>query len=366
MGPQLSGRASHALGGIDVKVDSYYPLGVRLSEVGAVAHQAERAGFDALWAAETRHSPFLACGAALAATRDMLAGTGIAVAFPRSPMVTAQAAWDLAELGRGRFVLGLGTQVKAHVTRRFSAPFDQPVARMREYVHALRAIFGAFQGEGRLKFSGDFYRFSLLTDFFNPGPAEYPEIPMWLAAVGPAMLRLAGECCDGAFLHPLNSAEYLRATVLPMVEAGAAAAGRARADVTLCCPVFVAVGDTQEEIDEQRADIAQQIAFYGSTRTYRPVFETHGWGDVTDRLHVLLARGDTEGMAAAITGEILDAFSVTATWDGLAAALTSRYGGLVDRIAPYGVDLRPPGAADRWRDVIAGMRARPGQPAGNP
>ncbi len=339
-----------------LKVDSYYPAGVPLSEVGGVARRAEDAGFDALWAAETGHNPFLACGAALAETRDLAAGTGIAVAFPRSPMVTAQASWDLAELGRGRFVLGLGTQVKAHVVRRFSAPFGQPVARMREYVQALRAIFGVFQGGGRLSFSGDFYNFSLLTDFFSPGPIEHPDIPVWLAAVGPAMLRLAGECCDGAFLHPLNSAEYLRTTAIPMVEAGAAAAGRTRADVTVCCPVFVAVGDTQEEIGEQRAGIARQIAFYGSTRTYRPVFEAHGWGDVTDRLHGMLARGDTDGMAAAITGEMLDAFSVTATWDGLAEALTSRYGALVDRIAPYGIDLRAPAVVDRWRSVIAAIR----------
>jgi probable F420-dependent oxidoreductase len=340
-----------------LKVDSYYPAGVPLSEVGTVARQAEDAGFDALWAAETGHNPFLACGSALSATQEITVGTGIAVAFPRSPMVTAQASWDLAELGRGRFVLGLGTQVKAHVVRRFSAPFDRPVARMREYVHALRAIFDAFQGNGRLKFSGDLYNFSLLTEFFSPGPIEHPDIPIWLAAVGPAMLRLAGECCDGAFLHPLNSAEYLRATVLPMVEAGATAADRTRADVTLCCPVFVAAGDTPEEIAGQRASIARQIAFYGSTRTYRPVFETHGWGDVTDTLHGRLARGDTDGMTAAITDDMLDVFCVTATWDGLPAALTGRYGSLVDRIAPYGIDLRAPGVAEHWRDVIARIRA---------
>jgi probable F420-dependent oxidoreductase len=342
--------------GIGVEADCYFPDGVPLAEAGMAARHAEQAGFGAMWLTETRHNPFLACAAALAATDVMRAGTGIAVAFPRSPMVTAQASWDLAELGRGRFVLGLGTQVKAHVVRRFSAPFDQPVARMREYVHALRAIFAAFQGTAPLRFSGDFYNFSLLTEFFSPGPSDYPDIPIWAAAVGPAMLRMAGECCDGVFLHPLNSAEYLRATVRPAVAEGARAAGREPGQVTLCCPVFTAVGDTQEEIDRQRAGIARQIAFYGSTRTYRPVFEAHGWGEVTGELHTLLARGDTDGMTALITGEMLDVFSVTATWDGLAAALAGRYGGLVDRVAPYGTDLRPPETRDRWRDVTAALR----------
>lgn len=342
-----------------METDCYFPAGVPLSQAGTAARQAAEAGFDAVWLTETRHNPFLASAAALAVTKGMRVGTGIAVAFPRSPMVTAQAAWDLTELGRGRFVLGLGTQVKAHVIRRFSAPFDQPVARLREYVHALRAIFRAFQGEEKLRFSGDFYQFSLLTDFFSPGPAEYPDIPIWIAAVGPAMLRLAGECCDGVFLHPLNSAEYLRSTVLPMIEAGSRAAGRPRADTTVCCPVFTAVGDTQEEIDAQRTDIARQIAFYGSTRTYRPVFETNGWGEVTSELHALLERGDTGAMTSLITAEMLDTFSVSATWDHLAAALAARYGGLVDRVAPYGTDLRSPETRQRWRQVTAGLRNQP-------
>lgn len=234
-------------------------------------------------------------------------------------------------------------------------PFDRPVARMREYVHALRAIFAAFQGDGRLRFAGDFYQFSLLTDFFNPGPISHPDVPVWVAAVGPAMLRMAGECCDGVFLHPLHSPGYLRATALPEVTAGARAAGRERDAVTVCCPVFVAVGETQPEIDRQRAGIAKQIAFYGSTRTYRPVFEAHGWGDVCDRLHELLARGDTAAMAALITGEMLDSYSVAATWEELPGVLARRYGGLVDRIAPYGADLCSASGRERWRAVVASI-----------
>ena len=336
-----------------MEIDCYFPDGLRLAEAAAAAQEVEKAGFAGLWVTETRHNPFLACGAALAATDRVTIGSGIAVAFPRSPMVTAQAAWDLADLADGRFVLGLGTQVKAHIQRRFAVPFDRPVQRMREYVHALRAIFAAFQESGRLRFAGDFYDFSLLTDFFNPGPISHPDVPIWVAAVGPDMLRLAGECCDGVFLHPLHSAEYLRATALPLVAAGARAAARERGDITLCCPVFLAVGESPEEIERQRADIARQIAFYGSTRTYRPVFEAHGWGAVSDELHELFARGDTAGMVSLVTEEMLDAYSVAGTWDELPAELGRRYQGLVDRIAPYGVQLGSQACRERWREVTS-------------
>jgi alkanesulfonate monooxygenase SsuD/methylene tetrahydromethanopterin reductase-like flavin-dependent oxidoreductase (luciferase family) len=312
-----------------MEIDCYFPDGLPLGEAAAAARAVAEAGFAGMWVTETRHNPYLTCGAALAAAVRIEAGPGIAVAFPRSPMVTAQAAWDLADMSGGRFVLGLGTQVKAHIERRFAVPFDRPVARMREYVHAVRAIFAAFQGGGRLRFAGDFYQFSLLTDFFNPG---------------------------GVFLHPLHSAEYLRATALPAVAAGARAAGREREAVTVCCPVFVAVGETQAEIDRQRAGIARQIAFYGSTRTYRPVFDAHGWGDVCDRLHELLARGDTAAMAALITGEMLDSYSVAATWEELPGVLARRYGGLVDRIAPYGADLGSASGQERWRAVVTAAR----------
>jgi probable F420-dependent oxidoreductase len=311
-----------------------------------------------MWVTETRHNAYLTCGAALAATERIAAGPGIAVAFPRSPMVTAQAAWDLADLAGGRFVLGLGTQVKAHIQLRFSVPFDRPVARLREYVAALRAIFAAFQGDGRLRFSGDFYEFSLLTDFFNPGPVSHPDVPIWVAAVGPAMQRLAGECCDGVFLHPLHSTRYLRGTALPSLAGGARAAGRDLKDVTVCCPVFVAVGESADEIRRQQVGIARQIAFYGSTRTYRPVFEAHGWGDVCHQLHELLARGDTAAMTALITEEMLGEFSVAATWDGLPGELARRYGGLVDRVAPYGIDLGDRRSQERWREVATSSLVR--------
>ena len=338
-----------------MELDCYFPDGVRLSEAATAARSVQEAGFAAMWVTETRHNPFLTCGVGLAAAERIRAGSGIAVAFPRSPMVTAHLAWDLAEASGGRFVLGLGSQVKAHIERRFSTAFDRPVPRLREYVRAVRDIFAAFQNGTGLRFAGDFYDFSLLTDFFNPGPIGHPDVPVWVAAVGPAMLRMAGECCDGAFLHPLHSADFLRTTVLPAVTAGAASAGRNRDQVTLCCPVFVAVGDTEEELRRQRAAIARQIAFYGSTRTYRPVFDTHGWGDVCGELHHLMARGDTAAMPSLVTAEMVDAYSVTAAWDDLAAELRRRYGGLVDRVAPFGAVLRSAEDRRRWRDVAASL-----------
>ena len=197
-----------------MELDCYFPDGVRLSQAATAARSVQDAGFAAMWITETRHNPFLTCGVGLAAAERIRAGSGIAVAFPRSPMVTAQLAWDLAEASGGRFVLGLGSQVKAHIERRFSTAFDRPVPRLREYVRAVRDIFAAFQNGTGLRFAGDFYDLSLLTDFFNPGPISHPDVPIWVAAVGPAMLRLAGECCDGVFLHPLHSVDFLRATVL--------------------------------------------------------------------------------------------------------------------------------------------------------
>src|SRR5260370_4944771 len=317
-----------------MKIDAYCPDGLRRARAGAGAQDVERAGFAGMWVTETRHNPFLSCGAALTATQRVQVGSGIAVAFPRSPMVTAQAAWDLADAGGGRFVLGLGTQVKAHIQGRFSAQFDRPVPHMREYVHAVRAIFAAFQGDGRMRLDGDFCRFSLLTDFFNAGPISHPDVPVWVAAVGPAMLRMAGQCCDGVFRHPLNAAESLRPTVLPAVAAGASAAGRKRQDVTVCCPVLVAVGDTAEEIEPQRAAIARQIAFYGSTRTYRPVFEAHGWGGGTGELHPLLAPRATATTTSLVTAEMLDGYSVTAPWDPLGPAPPPPARVPVDRTRP--------------------------------
>jgi probable F420-dependent oxidoreductase len=336
-----------------------YALGPPLGEVTALATEAERLGFAGLWFTESSHSAFLACGAAVLAMNGLTVGTNVAVAFPRSPMLTAQAAWDLAQASDGRFVLGLGSQVKAHVERRFSVPFSRPAARLREYVVALRAIWAAFNGDAPLRFEGDFYSFSLLTDFFSPGPIDHHDIPVYLAGVNRGMARIAGEVAEGFHVHPLHSVRYLSEVVRPAIVEGATAAGRSAAAVQLAVPVFLAVGETDDELRRRRDAIRRQIGFYGSTPSYRPVFELHGWGDVADELNRVQRRRDESAMLHAVTDEIVDAFSVTATWDRIAAALLDRYDGIAARVFPYGlVGWDDRGTRERWRDVASAMRGR--------
>lgn len=334
-----------------------YALGPPLREAAAVAAEAERLRFAGLWFTESSHNAFLACGAAASATHDLTFGTNVAVAFPRSPMVTAQAAWDLAQASDGRFVLGLGSQVKAHVERRFSVPFSRPAARLREYVLALHAIWAAFNGDAPLRFEGDFYTFSLLTDFFSPGPIEHHHIPVFLAGVNTGMARVAGEVADGFHVHPLHSVRYLSKVVQPAIDEGAATAGRPASSVQLAVPVFIAVGEAVAELEVQREDIRRQIGFYGSTPSYRAVFELHGWGDVADELNQAQRRRDGKAMMRAVTDEIVDAFAVTATWDDLARELLERYDGIAARVFAYGlVAWDDAQTRERWGDVACAVR----------
>jgi probable F420-dependent oxidoreductase len=335
-------------------------FGRPLPEIPALARGAEELGFSGLWFTESAHNPYLTSAAAALNTERLLIGTGIAVAFPRSPMVTAQATWDLAQASRGRFVLGLGSQVKAHVQRRFSSEWSRPAARMREYVLAVRAIWRAFQGEERLAFDGEFYRFSLLTDFFSPGPIDDPDVRIYLSAVNTRMLRVAGEVGDGVHVHPFHSRRYLEEVVRPGVQAGAGLAGRSLGDVTFAVPVFMITADRDDDLQRQRDAVRRQVAFYGSTPAYRTVFELHGWEDTADRLRDLQRRGDVAAMAASVTDDMLDQFSVTSSWDGLAAAVVSRYAGLADRVFPYGTAgdwIRHPELRERWQAVASGVRA---------
>ena len=326
--------------------------------IGEIARQAQAAGFAGLWVTEAAHNPYIASALAAGAGGELVIGTNVAIAFPRSPMVTAQAAWDLAALSGGRFILGLGTQVKAHLERRFSVPGERPAARIREYILALRAIFDAFAKRAPLRFEGEFHRFSLLTDFFDPGPIEVPDPPIYLAGVNERMARVAGEVADGFCVHPLNSPQYLSEVVRPSIEEGAKQAGRDAGAVSLVAPVFTIVGDPGPERDRQRDAIRLQIAFYGTTPSYGRIFEVHGHPDMTARLGSLLRAGDKAALAAAIDDDLLGAFSVTASWDGLADALIARFRGLADRIFPYAAPgLSDPAVAERWRAVAAAVTA---------
>jgi len=316
-----------------------------LKGIGEYARKAEALGFDCLWSSETQHDPFLPLAVAAAGTARIKLGTYIAVAFPRSPMITAYIAWDLQAASDGRFILGLGTQVKGHNERRFSVKWDSPGPRLREIILALRAIWDCWQNKTKLDFRGQFYAFTLMNPLFQPDPIAHPRIPIFIAGVNPYMCRLAGELCEGLHVHPFNSPRYLRELVLPALEVGLRKSGRTRSDVELFASAFAVVGDTEMERREAELAIRQQIAFYASTRTYEPVLATHGWQDLAPHLHRKSVQGDWKGMADLITDEMVHTYAVTGSYATIGARIRERYAGLLDRTSfyqPYQAGLDDP------------------------
>jgi probable F420-dependent oxidoreductase len=308
--------------------------GAPLRQMQELARDAAAAGFSGLVITEGGRTAYLSCAAAaLAADLDIC--TGIAVAFPRSPMVTAELAWELAEATGGRFRLGLGTQVRAHIVRRYGAAFDPPGPRLREYIEAVRAIFSAFRGERPLEFSGKFWSMSLLPAQWSPGPIDVADPPIDIAAVNPWMLRTAGEVADGVHVHPINTPTYLDKTVLPEVATGAHRAGRDPSDLTLIVPLLTAVGDTEEERARWWETARMQVAFYGSTANYGFIFDQIGFEGTTPRIRERQKAGDFAGMGAVITDEILEHFVVRCPWDELSSAIVARLSGVADRVVAY-------------------------------
>lgn len=341
----------------------FYALGPPLRAIPSIVAEAARLGVSGLWLTESAHNAFVSCAPIALAPSELTFGTNVAVAFARSPMVTAQAAWDLAQASDGRFVLGLGSQVKAHIERRFSMPFTRPAARLREYVGALRAIWAAFNRDESLRFDGEFYSFSLLSDFFSPGPTPHADIPVFLAGVNRGMARVAGEVADGFHVHPLHSVRFLTEELRPTIAAAAVAVGRSPDAVRLAVPVFVAVGSTEEQVMRRREGIRRQIGFYGSTPSYRAVFDLHDWGDVAEALKAAQRQGDEHALRAAVTDEVVDAFSVSADWDSLAPILVERYAGVAHRVYPYGlVAWDDPSEREGWSTVANAIRTGTQQP----
>lgn len=327
-----------------------------LRQAADVARTAERLGYDGIWTAEAGHDAYLPCALATTATERATIGTNIAVAFPRSPLVHAQVAWDLQAVSRGRFVLGLGTQVKGHNERRYSTPWVAPGPRLREMIQLLRHIWDVWQNGTRPGFEGEYYRFSLMTPFFAPGPIEWPHIPIYIAAVNPYMCRLAGELCDGIHVHPFHSITYLQETLLPNMEQGLAKSERTRGDLTLATTAFVITGRTREELERAKDPVRTQLAFYASTRTYIGVLEAHGWGETCHRLSEKAAKGDWAGMASLITDEMLDVYAVQGTWDELPGLLRTKYAGVIDRLAIYALPGVLPADEDARRALISATR----------
>ena len=310
-------------------------VGSPLGRAGDIARRAEAAGYDGMWVAEAVNEPFLTCAVGLEATSRLEMGPAIALAFVRSPMVTALASWELQAASGGRFRLGLGPQVKAHNERRFSVPYEKPAAKLAEQVRALRAIWAAFAGEAPLDFHGEYYRFDLLTEFFNPGPIDAPPPPVYLAAVNPYSFRMAGEVADGVHVHPLHTVRYLTEVARPALDEGLARAGRPAGAVEISAQVMVIAGKGEEGRPMEDA-VRAQLAFYGSTRTYRAPLELAGYGDLNVRLHELMAGGDREALLAAVPDSLVAEFAVRGdTWEDVAVNARQRYEGLADRISLY-------------------------------
>ncbi len=340
---------------------------LELSAMQAHAKAVEDAGFGSMWLTESGRTAYLSCAAAGLATESLGVGTAIAVAFPRSPMVTASTAWELADATNGRFTLGLGTQIKAHIERRYSTEYSHPGPRLKEYVESVKAIFRAFRGEEKLHFDGDYYQFSLLPGQWSPGPISAPDPPVYVSAVLPWMSRMAGEVCDGIHIHPFNSPAYISEVQVPAIEVGLGRSGRSLDDITFVIPVMTAVGDTEEEIISTREHARMMIAFYGSTRTYSPVFETHGFHGLSEHLHSCQREGDMAAMVAAVTDDVLDHYIVSATWADVGEALVDRYRAVAPnvRIVTYTAAHQlssDPEVLDKWADVAAAVNRRSREP----
>ena len=330
-------------------------LGV--TAIAESARKLEELGFDGVTVPEAGHDPFLPLAIAAEHTRHVTLGTNVAIAFPRSPMATAQVAWDLQNLSGGRFRLGLGSQVKAHNERRYAAPWTAAAGpRMREYVLCLRAMWKTFQdGKSPTYFKGEHYQFTLMSPFFNPGPSEYPHIPIDLAAVNRYMARTAGELCDGLRLHPISTFRHTREVILPAIAEGARRSGRSPSAIELIAAPFLAIGEDEAAVEVAKLALKQRIAFYASTPTYHSVLELHGWMDVAEQLHRYSRENKWAEMASLVRDDMLEEWAVIATYDRLAGALVERWRGVAGTLL---LDLPPELRKDeaRVREIVQALQ----------
>ena len=331
---------------LDVEIFARSP-----GEAPPLARRAEELGFGCAWINETQHDPFLQLAISAVATKRINLGTSIALAFTRSPMTLAYTAWDLQALSSGRLILGLGSQVKGHIERRFGMKWESPAAKMKDVVMALRAVWESWQTGSKLDFQGRFFKLDLMTPFFSPGAIGTPRIPIYVAGVNQRMCAAAGEVADGLHVHPLHTPRYLREVVAPALSRGLGRANRARREFSVAASVFAAVGANEAEVKKLKEFYRNQIAFYASTRSYRKVMELHGWGDICDKLHALSVGGRWENMAELITDDVLQQFVVEATWDVAADVLKERYRGLVDRVRLY----KPFDGSREWSKIANGF-----------
>jgi probable F420-dependent oxidoreductase len=337
------------------KVDTY--LAGEPADAELVATRARAAGYDGVWSSEVRHDPFLPLARAATVPAPLELGTSIVVAFARNPMTLASTAWDLQAMSGGRFLLGLGSQVRAHIERRFSMPWSHPAPRMREFILALRAIWASWQHGTRLDFEGEFYRHTLMTPAFDPGPLPYDPPKVLLAAVGTGMTRVAAEVADGLLVHGFTTQSYLGQVTLPTLAAGLAKVGRRRQDFQVKYSPFVVTGSDEKELAEAAIEVKERIAFYASTPSYRPVLEHHGWGDLQTELNLLARRGEWQVMGSLIDDDVLAAFAVVAPRPELPATLGRWMRGLADRTSWSS----PPGTSpEETTEVLTTLRVAAG------
>jgi probable F420-dependent oxidoreductase len=328
-----------------MKLDAALPL-VPLKEVPAIAKAAQETGFAALWTQETQHDPFLPCTLIAEHSADMQFGTAIAVSFARSPANLAYTAWDLSAQSGGRFILGLGTQVKAHIERRFGMTWPESVTgKLREQIQVIRAFWDHWQNGTKLNFRGEYYKATLMSPFFNPGAIEHPEIPVYIAGVNTGLARLAGEMCQGFHAHPFNSSRYMQEVILPAIDEGLQKEGRKRADIAVSMTAFVATTPEEESFARM------QIAFYASTPSYKAVMDLHGWGQTAEKLSGFAAKGEWAEMPMLITDKMLDEFCLMTSQDHLADDLKKRFGGIADRLTLYTPFV--PKEKDEWWNKLA-------------
>ena len=335
-----------------MKIDGGIPA-TGIDDITRTARELEEVGYDGGLTAETNHDPFLPLVVAAEHTERLELGTSIAVAFARSPMTLAQTAYDVHLLSKGRLSLGLGSQIKPHIEKRFSMPWSHPAARMREFILAMRAVWDSWNNGTKLEFRGEFYRHTLMTPFFDPGPSPYGAPKVALAAVGDLMTAVAGEVADGMILHAFTTRRYVQEVTMPALERGWAKAGKDRTTFEISGLPFVVTGATDEEVARAKAGTKQQIAFYASTPAYRGVLDLHGWGDLHGELNRLSKEGEWVSMGDLITDDILDEFAVVTEPENVPEALTERWGDVMDRAFFYVPYESEPA---RWKQILAGFK----------
>ena len=327
-----------------------------LGRIGELARRTQSAGFSGLLFTETGRTAYLNAAVASQAAPGLELSTGVAVAFPRSPFVTAAAAWELQEASGGNFRLGLGTQVRTHVVRRYGAAFERPGPRLRDYLLAVKACFSAFRS-GKLDHHGEFYDLDFITPQWSAGPIDAPDPKVDIAAVNPWMLRMAGEVADGVHVHPIGEPGYIARHVIPKVAEGAAIAGRSASDVAVIVPVMTIVGDTDEERDKQRETVRASMAFYGSTPNYAFIWDEAGFEGTTARIREKQKAGDIAGMAQQVSDDHVAAFATESTWDRLADNLIDKYGGTATRLVLYNA-VGDPDRFERYGEVARQVSGR--------